>query len=140
MGRKKLDAVLIADDKSRNTTFKKRKLGLIKKAQQLTVLCGVPVSLVMKDLRNNVRVYANKFSRKHLINKRIIDLTRLKASRNNEWTKDTQVPHEENDPDNFEEIDDFDPEYFPHFFLPKKTGQTSKGMMRPLESAIGSVS
>ena len=41
MGKKKIEHVALIDDKvSRNVTFCKRKKGLIKKAMEMSLLCG----------------------------------------------------------------------------------------------------
>ncbi|OWM85082.1 agamous-like MADS-box protein AGL80 [Punica granatum] len=41
MGRKKVRLELITNESTRKTTFRKRKAGLLKKANELTTLCGV---------------------------------------------------------------------------------------------------
>ena len=38
MGRKKINIELISDDRTNRVTFKKRRLGLLKKAMQLSLL------------------------------------------------------------------------------------------------------
>ena len=45
MGRKRIDMEPILDDRTRRITFKKRRIGLIKKALQLTKLSGAQVQL-----------------------------------------------------------------------------------------------
>ncbi|GFP82445.1 agamous-like mads-box protein agl92 [Phtheirospermum japonicum] len=47
MGRAKLKMELIADKKSRNTTFNNRKEGLIKKTHELTKLCDVEACVII---------------------------------------------------------------------------------------------
>ncbi len=47
MGRKKIVIKKILDERSRHATFAKRKNGLIKKAMELSVLCGCEIALVM---------------------------------------------------------------------------------------------
>ena len=47
MGRKKIIIRKIQDERSRHATFAKRKNGLIKKAMELSVLCGCDIALVM---------------------------------------------------------------------------------------------
>ena len=47
MGRKKIIIRKIQDERSRHATFAKRKNGLIKKAMELSVLCGCEIALVM---------------------------------------------------------------------------------------------
>ncbi|CAN1132515.1 MADS-box transcription factor PHERES 2 [Linum perenne] len=41
MGRKKVQHELISNEVTRKITFKKRKIGLLKKLKELTTLCGV---------------------------------------------------------------------------------------------------
>ena len=45
MGRKKIDIEHILDDRIRRVTFKKRRVGLLKKAMQLSKLTGAQVQL-----------------------------------------------------------------------------------------------
>eukprot|EP01134_Creolimax_fragrantissima_P000509 CFRG0509T1 len=47
MGRKKIEITKINDERNRQITFNKRKLGLMKKAYELSVLCGCDVGLVI---------------------------------------------------------------------------------------------
>ncbi len=47
MGRKKITISPIADDRNRQVTFSKRKTGLVKKAYELSVLCGCEVGLII---------------------------------------------------------------------------------------------
>eukprot|EP00039_Didymoeca_costata_P033493 m.42663 g.42663 ORF g.42663 m.42663 type:complete len:258 (-) comp9897_c0_seq1:798-1571(-) len=55
MGRKKIDIKHIDDDRNRQITFSKRKSGIIKKAFELSQLCGVDVALFMVD--NKKKIY-----------------------------------------------------------------------------------
>lgn len=62
MGRKKLPIKLIESDKSREVplivttqiTFCKRKVGLLKKAKEISILCGSKVSLLLTDQQGDV--------------------------------------------------------------------------------------
>uniref|UniRef100_A0A7S0HJC8 MADS-box domain-containing protein n=2 Tax=Geminigeraceae TaxID=589343 RepID=A0A7S0HJC8_9CRYP len=47
MGKRKIKVEKIKDDRTRLATFQKRKMGLIKKAMELSVLCEVEVALVI---------------------------------------------------------------------------------------------
>lgn len=47
MGRGKVEMRPIEDKSTRQVTFSKRKRGLLKKAQELSVLCGVEVAVVI---------------------------------------------------------------------------------------------
>ncbi len=59
MGRKKIDIKLIEDKKDRQVTFAKRKIGLLKKAAELAILCGTKVSLLFTDLSDQLHTYSN---------------------------------------------------------------------------------
>lgn len=54
MGRKKIAIKAIQDEKLRNVTFNKRKIGLLKKAAELCILCDVPMSLTFRDLSGKI--------------------------------------------------------------------------------------
>ncbi|KAM3139146.1 hypothetical protein pb186bvf_008744 [Paramecium bursaria] len=54
MGRKKIDIKHIEDKQQRNITFNKRKIGLLRKAAQLSELCNTQIYLVFNDLSGNV--------------------------------------------------------------------------------------
>lgn len=47
MGRGKLALEFIAKDRSRRTTFEKRKKGLMKKAEEFSILCGVDTCMII---------------------------------------------------------------------------------------------
>lgn len=46
MGRKKIQIQRIQDERTRQTTFSKRKVGLVKKAIELSVLCECEVIMI----------------------------------------------------------------------------------------------
>ncbi|KAK7301473.1 hypothetical protein RJT34_12338 [Clitoria ternatea] len=57
MGRKKVELELIADDTKRKATFKKRKHGLMKKVQEISILCGIDACAIIygpNDLEPNI--------------------------------------------------------------------------------------
>ncbi|KAB1211245.1 Transcription factor mef2A [Morella rubra] len=56
MGRGKLTMELISKEKSRSATFQKRKKGLMKKAEELSTLCGVSVSMIIYGPRQRDRL------------------------------------------------------------------------------------
>lgn len=58
MGRKKIEIKPITDKKSRKDTFHKRKVGLVKKAAELSMLCNVKMLLVFEDLAGDVVKYS----------------------------------------------------------------------------------
>ncbi|KAL2944898.1 Agamous-like MADS-box protein AGL17 [Bienertia sinuspersici] len=47
MGRVKIAMEFISKEKARNNTFAKRKKGLLKKGQELSILCNVPVCIII---------------------------------------------------------------------------------------------
>nr|QLJ83028.1 APETALA3-like protein 3_2a [Cymbidium faberi] len=47
MGRGKIDIKKIVNPTNRQVTYSKRRLGIMKKAMELTVLCDAQVSLIM---------------------------------------------------------------------------------------------
>jgi len=49
MGRKKITIAPITNQTIRKSTFEKRRVGLLKKAMELSILCGVPISVTMED-------------------------------------------------------------------------------------------
>ncbi len=60
MGRqKRLSLDRIPDDKSRNSCFSKRKLGLFSKAFQLGKLCGCEVAIVIRTDRGQYHTFEN---------------------------------------------------------------------------------
>ena len=60
MGRRKIELSKISDSKSRQVTFNKRKVGLIKKAMELSILCDSEVLLVMFSNSNKLFQYASE--------------------------------------------------------------------------------
>lgn len=60
MGRKKIEIEFIENRKNRKATLKARVGGILKKLHDLTILCGVNISLVMTDLDDNLITYSNK--------------------------------------------------------------------------------
>ncbi|PWA76885.1 transcription factor, MADS-box [Artemisia annua] len=53
MGRAKLRMELIAKEKTRITTYQKRKLGIIKKASEFTILCDVDTVMIITPPNSN---------------------------------------------------------------------------------------
>ncbi|RKP37894.1 hypothetical protein BJ085DRAFT_11063, partial [Dimargaris cristalligena] len=49
MGRKKIQIRKIENDRQKTVTFARRRAGLIKKAHEIAVLCGVKVTLLIFD-------------------------------------------------------------------------------------------
>ncbi|OIT22710.1 agamous-like mads-box protein agl15 [Nicotiana attenuata] len=54
MGRKKVEIKRIEDRSSRQATFSKRRSGLMKKANQLSILCDVDIAVVVFSSRGRL--------------------------------------------------------------------------------------
>lgn len=59
MGRKKLVINLIENKNNRHVTFSKRRTGLLKKAQQLSVLCDVQIAGIIFSERNELYQFSH---------------------------------------------------------------------------------
>ena len=53
MGRKKIKIEYIKDKRLRQATFAKRKMGLIKKAMELSLLCGNQITLIIHEMSSS---------------------------------------------------------------------------------------
>ncbi|KAJ1392440.1 hypothetical protein SESBI_35802 [Sesbania bispinosa] len=73
MGRRKIEIAMVKDPNTRQVTFSKRRTGLFKKANELSVLCGAEVAIVVFSPGNKpysfghpgVDVVADKFLQQH---------------------------------------------------------------------------
>ena len=59
MGRNKIQIEAISNERNRIATFMKRKAGLVKKAMELSILCGCEVSLLIFPNQNSVINYSS---------------------------------------------------------------------------------
>lgn len=59
MGRKKINITRIVDERTRQVTFTKRKFGLMKKAYELSVLCGCEIALMIFNSNDRLFQYAS---------------------------------------------------------------------------------
>jgi hypothetical protein len=59
MGRKPLAIAPIPDKRNRAATFRKRKLGLMKKAQELAILCQCKIGLLIFTEDTKLHQYSN---------------------------------------------------------------------------------
>ncbi|KAJ2256198.1 hypothetical protein GGH98_001642 [Coemansia sp. RSA 454] len=59
MGRKKINIREIENSRQKGVTFARRRAGLIKKAHELSILCGVKVAVVIFDTKNASHVYSS---------------------------------------------------------------------------------
>ncbi|KAK7278066.1 hypothetical protein RJT34_23089 [Clitoria ternatea] len=68
MTRKKVKHVYIADVTARKATFKKRKKGIIKKVNELTILCGIQAcALIASPFDSKIEVWPDSEGTRHII-------------------------------------------------------------------------
>lgn len=67
MGRKKINITRIHDERTRQVTFTKRKFGLMKKAYELSVLCGCEIALIIFNSNDRLFQYASSDINKVLL-------------------------------------------------------------------------
>ncbi|WWC60867.1 uncharacterized protein I303_103443 [Kwoniella dejecticola CBS 10117] len=60
MGRKKIEIRPLTDERNRNVTFLKRKAGLMKKAWELSVLCGADVNILIFNVAGKAYEFSSK--------------------------------------------------------------------------------
>ncbi|WWC89800.1 uncharacterized protein L201_004726 [Kwoniella dendrophila CBS 6074] len=60
MGRKKIEIRPLVDERNRNVTFLKRKAGLMKKAWELSVLCGADVNIIIFNAAGKAYEFSSK--------------------------------------------------------------------------------
>ncbi|KAJ1930356.1 hypothetical protein IWQ60_000377 [Tieghemiomyces parasiticus] len=60
MGRKKIQIRTIENDRQKTVTFARRRAGLIKKAHEIAVLCGVKVTLLIFDQKEACHLYSSE--------------------------------------------------------------------------------
>lgn len=58
MGRKKIAIQTISDERGRQVTFSKRRYGIMKKAYELSVLCGCEIGIVMFNCQGKLFQFA----------------------------------------------------------------------------------
>lgn len=76
MGKKKIEIKYIKDEKKRRTTFKKRQFGLLKKARELSILCGANVHVSMKNIETNLREENNYTNKKKTKDQKILEINK----------------------------------------------------------------
>ncbi|KAL3867155.1 hypothetical protein ACJMK2_044378 [Sinanodonta woodiana] len=59
MGRKKIKITRISDERNRQVTFTKRKMGLMKKAYELSVLCDCEIGIIICSNNNKLYQYTS---------------------------------------------------------------------------------
>ncbi|KAG5518075.1 hypothetical protein PMAC_003261 [Pneumocystis sp. 'macacae'] len=62
MGKKRIQIKKIEDPHAQTTTFSRRRNGLLKKAYELSVLCGVDITVLIFDTKNKCHVYCSNTS------------------------------------------------------------------------------
>ena len=86
MGKNKISIQKIKDERVRNVTYYKRKKGLLKKAMELSLLCGVEIfvgiypkqlsnhQILIFSTTNNIDYFLDKYIKNPLIKKEIYGL------------------------------------------------------------------
>ncbi|CAN8312948.1 unnamed protein product [Cochlearia groenlandica] len=70
MGRRKVTHQLISDNATRRVTFRKRKEGLLKKLNELTILCGLRAcAIIYSDYKEGPEVWPNRNEVRVLLNR-----------------------------------------------------------------------
>jgi hypothetical protein len=59
MGRRKIQIKTIGNDRARQVTFSKRRYGILKKAYELSILCGVDIGVIMFNGYGRLFTYAS---------------------------------------------------------------------------------
>jgi hypothetical protein len=59
MGHRKIEISRIQNDRHRQVTFAKRKLGVMKKATELAILCQANVAVIVFSANNKMSVFSN---------------------------------------------------------------------------------
>ena len=59
MGRRKIEIARISNERHRHVTFSKRKGGLIRKATELSVLCGANVAVLVFSSSKKATMYSS---------------------------------------------------------------------------------
>lgn len=73
MGRGKIEIKRIESATNRQVTFNKRKNGIIKKAGELSVLCGVDVALIIFSASGKMYYYcSNEYDFRFLLSFRLV--------------------------------------------------------------------
>lgn len=114
MGKKKIEIKYIKDDKKRCSTFKKRKFGLLKKAKELSILCGANVHITMKNIETNLSEKNNYTNKRKTKEKKVLETKNLEKKDEidlsflNKYEKMEEFDFEEYDENDFEEYDEND--------------------------------
>ncbi|KAK3207101.1 hypothetical protein Dsin_021147 [Dipteronia sinensis] len=92
MGRKKLLIKRLECAKARQSKYSKRKIGILKKAKELSVLCDVDLALVMFSPSGTPSVYVGKDKDLHRVVERL-SIMSIEDREESEWKN----PHTIND-------------------------------------------
>jgi hypothetical protein len=69
MGRKKIQIEKIKDERSRSVTFQKRKVGIMKKAMELSILCDCEIALVIYGTNEKCFTFATNGNFEEMVRK-----------------------------------------------------------------------
>ncbi|VDN10076.1 unnamed protein product [Dibothriocephalus latus] len=89
MGRKKIEIKRIEDERNRQVTFTKRKLGLMKKAYELSVLCDCEIALIIFNSSKRLFQYASSDIDQVLL--RYTEYSQPQESKNNKDIIDVSI-------------------------------------------------
>ena len=77
MGKKKIQISKIKDEKVCQLTFYKRRKGVLKKAMELALLCGVDVFVTIIDLKQTFTFFTSSGTPKEFIESNLSRLNRI---------------------------------------------------------------
>ena len=77
MGKKKIQISKIQDEKACQLTFYKRRKGVLKKAMELALLCGVDVFLTIIDLKQTFTFFTSSGTPKEFVERNLSRLNRI---------------------------------------------------------------
>ena len=72
MGQKKIDIKPISDHTEKANTYRKRKLGLLKKAYELAILCGIEIKVMISDIDQYVHYYSSVEENSKVLNEQSV--------------------------------------------------------------------
>ena len=87
MGRQKIKIKLIDDEKLRQITYCKRKKGLLKKAMELSLLCGSDILLIIREGSANRTIIYNSLGNDNKVFNKILNSDKFTKCYNNKSVK-----------------------------------------------------
>ncbi|OMJ10930.1 MADS-box transcription factor 1 [Smittium culicis] len=91
MGRKKINIKEIENSRQKTVTFARRRNGLIKKAHELSVLCGVRVALIIFDQKNASHIYSSSDSAEEVFTRFLTKRFMTNESRKRKDVQDSEA-------------------------------------------------